>query len=165
MPGFAESLGSALRQIPTLPVELDRLETAAANHDSTTVRSIAPVLCDCFYFCSGQVYQTVGYERLVRCFRLLRRWTRIEAYEFLEEIPDELQVFRGGSGSVELLRGGLSWSARREYAESFAVGAGARLLEATVSKDAILAVLDPYIDLVVDPDLLRNLRELPLKAD
>jgi len=73
---------------------------------------------------STELIETISFEKVLEMFQILHPISELTwedaSLQFLEDNPDQVQVFRGESKSIhESGRGGLSWSLSRDCAENY----------------------------------------------
>lgn len=115
---------------------------------------------------SPVVLHILGQEKVLAILEFLstRRQITWESYdyEYFVQLPDRIQIFRGGSGAMEEVLQGFSWSMDREIATYYANQSqeGGILLQAEINKEDILLVypgeneLVPRRDALIDPKVI-----------
>lgn len=84
-----------------------------------------------------------------------------EHYAYYEQLPDHIQIFRGGSGKLDDVLLGFSWSLSKEVAEQFANSSlDGILVMAEIAKNDVLLVSTLECELVPRLGSLSNVMQI-----
>lgn len=148
-----------LALVPGFPGRMDAVKDCFASDrvDLTKTRDLEP-LCGDFFAAwatsSPVVLELLGEAKVMEIleFFAARReltWT-LDDYEYFKCLPDRVQIFRGGTGTVEDIRNGFSWSTSEAVAEQYAKqNKEGILLQAETDKEDVLLVFPLEHELVL----------------
>ena len=84
-----------------------------------------------------------------------------EHYAYYEQLPDHIQIFRGGSGTLDDVLLGFSWSLNKVVAEQFANSSlDGILVRAEIAKKDVLLVSSLECELVPRLGSLSNVMQI-----
>ena len=131
------------------------------NFDSNKADELRLFCGDFFWvwtISSPSVLNSLGGEKVLEIlenFSLYREITwEISELEYFHQLPERIEIFRGGSRNLENVLKGFSWSLASNVAEMFMDENEGVLVRAEIMKDDILLISTIEAELVPRPDRL-----------
>jgi len=114
---------------------------------------------------SPAVIAALGSPKVMEILELFSTYRGItweyEHYAYYEQLPDHIEIFRGGSGTLDNVLLGFSWSLSKEIAEQFANSSlDGILLRAEIAKKDVLLVSSLECELVPRLSSLSNVVQI-----
>ncbi len=101
---------------------------------------------------SPKTIACIGIEDCLAIFELASAWKHlvwpIHLLELYNNLPDQVQIFRGGAGSVEDVLSGHSWTLDIGFAQVFATNSNGIVVSAMVTRDGILLLGDIELEVI-----------------
>lgn len=114
---------------------------------------------------SPSIFSAISSSKVMEILELFSKYRQIiweyEHYRYYEQLPDHIQIFRGGSGNLDDVLLGFSWSLSKEVAERFAKSSlDGILVSAEIAKKDVLLVSSLESELVPRLGSLSNIMQI-----
>ena len=139
---------------PEIRKRADRIESEIKELNHNSVVAFAHDFYDAYFTSSGYLTDLFGPAFLLQTFHRLKLYyplVRCDDWEVLQNLPDELIIYRGGRAPKESLSLGFSWSHEKSIAEQYMDSPGDLLLTTKIKKSQLLAYYTTGFECIVDP--------------
>ena len=163
-PGIGINYEKAFALIPTFKERYEDLKDCFSQKqhiDHKKLEELRDLNGDFFWvwtISSPIVVSSLGGELVLKMLELFSKYRNItwgqDFLDYFHQLPESIEIFRGGSSDLNTVLKGFSWSLHRNIAETFMDENKGVLVRAKINRDDILLVSATEAELVPRPDCL-----------
>lgn len=108
----------------------------------TELEDIAGFLFDFYYTYSGAVFDNIHEEDLFEMLLFYGKYFFYQPQEYIEAmnmLPDTFPIYRGGSGTKDLVASGISWTTSKAIAEGYLREPNPILLRTNINREDVIS--------------------------